>query len=70
MTRPQGYQCKDCSYRGRQFPQGVCPGCGSRKVNRIQDNESTENPHPLWRIWVLVGLWGYLAFALLRKFSD
>ncbi|MGH1373684.1 MAG: hypothetical protein ACRBBW_16705 [Cellvibrionaceae bacterium] len=69
MTRPQGYQCSDCSYKGRQFPQGACPACGSRQVSRLQDSENRETKHPRWRLWLLLGLWGYLAFALFNKFS-
>lgn len=70
MSRPQGYQCKDCSYKGRQFPQGICPACGSSQVGRIQDSETTEKKHPRWRLWLLAALWGYLAFALFDKFSS
>lgn len=31
------YQCLDCSFKGKQFPGGSCPACGSRNVKRSQE---------------------------------
>ncbi len=69
MTKKIGYQCRGCSYQGRQFPQGICPACGSSKVQRIQDSDTAEQTPPRWRLLLLVALWGYLTYALWDKFT-
>jgi predicted RNA-binding Zn-ribbon protein involved in translation (DUF1610 family) len=69
MSVAQGYQCQACSYKGRQFPQGICPACGSNQVTRLQTKAQAETQTHRWSVPVLVLLWGYLAYALFEKFS-
>ncbi|ARU59093.1 MAG: hypothetical protein MI864_19630 [Pseudomonadales bacterium] len=68
------YQCGDCSYQGKQFPNGACPACGSRNVSRSgveqnqpQESEATQLKHKINYI-VFVASWVTLALILLYKF--
>jgi len=70
MASTQGYQCNACSYKGRQFPQGICPACGSNQVTKIQTKTQANAQTNRWSLPVLVLLWGYLAYALFEKFSN
>jgi DNA-directed RNA polymerase subunit RPC12/RpoP len=54
------YYCSDCSYRGKTSGQrGECPACGS--FNLANPRKETDKPPPAkWRLFLLLGLWGYL----------
>lgn len=67
MSQKKGYHCQACSFQGRQFPQGVCPACGSAQIRRIVEDEETQPSPRRWSLVVLVALWGYLGFALYDK---
>jgi DNA-directed RNA polymerase subunit RPC12/RpoP len=59
--------CKDCSYRGKTSGQGgECPACGSFNLTRGQPVKEQE-PHPKWRLVLLVGLWTYLIAMIIWK---
>ena len=59
--------CKDCSYRGKTSGQGgECPACGSFNLTRGQTVNEQE-PHPRWRLVLLVGLWTYLIAMIIWK---
>lgn len=62
------YQCRDCSYKGKQFPGGSCPGCGSLNVGRLQQAPlKPTDARPPYRLALCVSLWFYLFYALYDK---
>lgn len=65
------YQCRDCSHKGKQFPQGACPACGSRNVARIGAREGEgedEKPPGKTGLVICVVLWISLAIVTAQKF--
>lgn len=62
------YQCQICSYTGTFFPEGACPGCGSRKVKPLKaktgDKPRARKPYMLA---LCVALWLYLVVLIVAK---
>ncbi len=63
------FQCRDCSHKGKQFPQGACPACGSRNVARVGGRE-TEEEKPPGKLGLVIcaALWIGLAVVIAQKF--
>lgn len=64
------YQCQDCSYKAPTMAHGRCPGCGSSNVKKPnkQDLSSQSKANP-YRLAIGIGLWIYLLYAIINKFS-
>ncbi len=61
------YQCHDCSFKGRKFPQGRCPACGSAHVTTAKNSSETSEKRRPWSLIILILLWGYLVYAIYQK---
>ncbi len=62
-----GYQCRACSYQGKQFPAGACPACGSHNIEPLKslaEEPKKRNPYSLMGC---IALWCYLIFAVIQK---
>ena len=62
------YQCQDCTYKGKHFPGGVCPGCGSRRIRRLDTPKSDEAEPRTRRSYLAMlawALWAYLLYVAL-----
>lgn len=62
------YQCKDCSFTGARFKQGLCPACGSANTASKTATKEDKPRGPLGLI-ICSALWIYLAFAIWQRFS-
>lgn len=57
------YQCLDCSHRGKRFPQGACPACGSHNVRSDQSREKTlSKPRPPYVLMFLIAVWLFVLY--------
>lgn len=63
------YQCKDCSFSGQRFKQGLCPACGSANV---QSSKAQQDEKPRGPLGLLIcsALWIYLAFAIWQRYTS
>lgn len=64
------YQCRACSYKGRLFRGGVCPGCGSADIARR--TPATDAPAKVRKPYLLLlacALWLYLLMDIYRKIN-
>lgn len=65
------YQCQDCSYKAATMAHGRCPGCGSSNLKNLNkqalQNRSKANPY---RLAIGIGLWIYLLYAIIDKFTN
>ncbi|MGD9660780.1 MAG: hypothetical protein AB7U63_05860 [Porticoccaceae bacterium] len=65
------YECLVCSYRGRHFPGGACPGCGSFKVRKLDG--TGQQPKPVarkpYRLMLALALWLYLLVEIWKVVS-
>lgn len=63
------YQCQDCTHKAKVFPDGICTGCGSRNVRRIQhDAPNKTQARKGFRLSLGWILWLYLAFGIYRRY--
>ncbi|MCK9505145.1 MAG: hypothetical protein M0Q95_13315 [Porticoccaceae bacterium] len=65
------YQCLVCSYKGRHFPGGACPGCGSFNVRKLDNPEQPSKPvaRKPYRLMLAVALWFYLLVEIWKVLS-
>lgn len=56
------YQCKDCSFRGKSFPQGRCPACASHNVIKPFKEQPKKRANNRLSLLVCVGLWTWLLY--------
>ncbi len=61
------YQCKDCSFKGKRFKQGLCPACGSANIQSDKAEQEDKARGPLGLI-ICYGLWLYLAYAVWQRY--
>lgn len=63
-----GYQCRACSYKGKTFPGGACPACGSMQIVRLKKRDPLEDhARPPYRLALAIAMWIYLAYSLWQK---
>jgi len=61
--------CLDCAYQGNYFPQGVCPGCGSKNITSALSNKNKDEPPPKpFRLIFCIAIWVYLIFEISHRF--
>lgn len=64
------YECRACSYKGRMFRGGVCPGCGSADiVRRTSAGGAPVGARKPYLLLLACALWLYLLVDLYRKTS-
>lgn len=65
-----GYQCVDCSYKGKKFVGGACPACGSNNVRRETSDAKQEKPKVKpYRLVFAVALWLFFIVEVYKKLS-
>ncbi|MDX1571280.1 MAG: hypothetical protein R3200_12420 [Xanthomonadales bacterium] len=58
------YQCLSCTYKAKVFPGGVCPGCGSPKIQRLdRPQEKEKTTRKPYRLLLAGALWAYLFYV-------
>ena len=60
------YQCQDCTYKGKQFIAGACPGCGSKNIRKIVKQRPDEDKPAARRSYRMIlawALWAYLFYV-------
>ncbi|MCB1615537.1 MAG: hypothetical protein KDI30_05940 [Pseudomonadales bacterium] len=64
------YQCRDCSHKGRQFPGGSCPACGSFNIGlqKKKPEKIDEKARKPFRISLMGVLWLFWAVLVYRKY--
>ena len=63
-------RCLDCGYRGKKFPAGKCPACGSFKISGLSKAKDEQPPARLsFRLAMLVAVWGYFLYSLYEFFA-
>ena len=64
------YQCRMCSYTGEYFPNGACPGCGSRNIRPVSRTGGRQpRARKPYMLALCAALWFYLIVLLWEKFS-
>ena len=64
------YECLDCTHKGRHFPDGVCPGCGSARIQKQGGGgERRRFSQRRYRLALAVGLWLYLFVEIYRTLN-
>ena len=62
------YQCVDCSYKGKKFPQGACPSCGSNNIRGLKiKKDLPDKVAKPYRLVFAAALWCYLGFEIYKK---
>ena len=65
------FQCKACSFKGKQFAGGACPACGSFNIRTLAKppREPTVKMRSPFRLAFLAAIWILWIVLVYRQYS-